>query len=195
MRRRVAELEALLQQRPQPQVEVIEIPVVGDAELATLERLTGQLETTAQQLLVAAGEVTGAAQDVAGRLDQLRRATPSKKFLTPVPTPDSPEVRTSPTRALRQPVNGTATGSGLLPKAERLILNALAKYPAGRSTTQVALLTGYSVRGGGFNNALGALRSKGLVEGRGVVRLTGPAWTPPATSSRSPPARLSSSTG
>lgn len=47
----------------------------------------------------------------------------------------------------------------MLPKAERLILTALAQYPQGRSKTQVAILTGYTHPGGGFNNALAAFRS------------------------------------
>lgn len=64
---------------------------------------------------------------------------------------------------------GTATGN--LSKAERLILTALAQYPGGRSKTQVAVLTGYAVSGGGFNNALSALRSKGCIDGSGAGTL------------------------
>jgi hypothetical protein len=50
-------------------------------------------------------------------------------------------------------------------KAERLALTALAQYPQGRSKVQIAILTGYAVNGGGFANALGALRSAGRIEG------------------------------
>ncbi len=57
-------------------------------------------------------------------------------------------------------------------KAERRILTALAQYPAGRTKVQVAVLTGYAVNGGGFNNALGALRSAGFMEGSGTLRIT-----------------------
>lgn len=39
----------------------------------------------------------------------------------------------------------------------------LAPFTAGRSKKQVALSTGYAGNGGGFNNALGSLRSKGLI--------------------------------
>jgi hypothetical protein len=62
-------------------------------------------------------------------------------------------------------------GGGSLPKSERLILRALAQYPNGRSKVQVAVLTGYAVNGGGFANAIGALRSAGRIEG-GADRLT-----------------------
>lgn len=56
---------------------------------------------------------------------------------------------------------------GNLSKAERLILTALAQYPQGRTKTQVAMLADYAHNGGGFNNAISALRSKGLIIGRG----------------------------
>jgi hypothetical protein len=54
-----------------------------------------------------------------------------------------------------------------LAAGERKILTALAQYPEGRSKVQVALLTGYAGTGGGFNNYLGALRSRSLIEGTG----------------------------
>jgi hypothetical protein len=53
-----------------------------------------------------------------------------------------------------------------LPSGERGILTALAQYP-GRSKAQVAVLAGYALNGGGFNNYLGALRSRGLIKGYG----------------------------
>ena len=57
--------------------------------------------------------------------------------------------------------------SSQLSKAERLILTALAQYRGGRTKTQVAILTGYASTGGGFNNALSALRGKGYIDGSG----------------------------
>jgi uncharacterized protein len=54
-----------------------------------------------------------------------------------------------------------------LSSGERRILTALAQYPDGRTKVQVAVLTGYAANGGGFNNYLGALRSRELIEGNG----------------------------
>jgi hypothetical protein len=54
-----------------------------------------------------------------------------------------------------------------LAAGERRILTALAQYPRGRSKVQVAVLTGYAASGGGFNNYLGALRSRALIDGDG----------------------------
>jgi len=58
-------------------------------------------------------------------------------------------------------------GTLKLAAGERRILTALVQYPEGRSKVQVAVLTGYATSGGGFNNYLGALRSRGLIEGDG----------------------------
>jgi uncharacterized protein len=92
--------------------------------------------------------------------------------------PETPARRVEPaTRAARLPektptvararqIGGRVLGSGeKLSKAERLILTALAQYPQGRTKTQVAILTGYAHNGGGFNNAIAALRTKGYIEG------------------------------
>jgi hypothetical protein len=53
-----------------------------------------------------------------------------------------------------------------LGKAERRILTALAQH--GPSTkNKVAVISGYAVNGGGFNNAISRCRSQGWVEGSG----------------------------
>jgi hypothetical protein len=59
---------------------------------------------------------------------------------------------------------------GQLGKAERLILETLTRaYPDGLTKEEVAL-AGYEANGGGFNNALGRLRTLELVEGRGEIK-------------------------
>src|SRR5216683_4904690 len=86
-----------------------------------------------------------------------------------------------PDRAAKpaKPANHRATASETLDEplklasGERRILTALAQYPEGRSKVQVAVLTGYAATGGGFNNYLGALRSRGLIKGDGdSLRIT-----------------------
>jgi len=54
-----------------------------------------------------------------------------------------------------------------LSSGERRILTALAQYPQDRSKVQVAVLTAYAVTGGGFNNYLDALHSRGMIQGDG----------------------------
>ncbi len=58
-------------------------------------------------------------------------------------------------------------GDRKLGRAKRRILTALAQYPQGRAKNQVAVLTGYAVNGGGFGNALSALRTAGYLTGHG----------------------------
>jgi len=58
-----------------------------------------------------------------------------------------------------------------LGKAERLILEALTQvYPEALTKEEVAANAGYEPSGGGFNNALGRLRTLELVQGRGELR-------------------------
>ena len=67
----------------------------------------------------------------------------------------------------RSSVIASSDSSSKLASGERRILTALAQYADGRSKVQVAVLTGYAVSGGGFNNYLGARRSRGLITGNG----------------------------
>src|SRR6266849_3866971 len=58
-----------------------------------------------------------------------------------------------------------------LGKAERLILETLTQaYPDALTKEEVAAKAGYEANGGGFNNALGRLRTLELVQGRGELR-------------------------
>jgi hypothetical protein len=60
---------------------------------------------------------------------------------------------------------------GRLGKAERLILETLTQvYPDALSKEEVAAKAGYEPNGGGFNNALGRLRTLELVQGRGQLQ-------------------------
>lgn len=58
-----------------------------------------------------------------------------------------------------------------LGKAERSALEAVATLGGEASKDQIAEHAGYAVDGGGFNNALSRLRTLGLIEGSGVLRL------------------------
>jgi uncharacterized protein len=60
---------------------------------------------------------------------------------------------------------------GRLGKAERLILETLTQvFPDTLTKEEVAAKAGYEANGGGFNNALGRLRTLELVQGRGELR-------------------------
>jgi hypothetical protein len=51
-------------------------------------------------------------------------------------------------------------------------LRVLANFPSGKTRREVGVIAGYKHTGGGFNNALGSLRSAGLVAGSDPLRIT-----------------------
>ncbi len=161
--RRVVQLERELKARPvqvQPKVERIvdrvEVPIFKDGEVARLQNVSDQLVTVGNQLVVVSREITGAIQ-AAARIRPLPASATITKVHQAAPAAPAP----SPASDLR------------LPKAERSILTVLAQYPDGRTLNQVALLAGYAVGTGGFNNAIGALRSKGYIHGgKDQLRIT-----------------------
>ncbi|MBV9498626.1 MAG: DUF87 domain-containing protein [Acidobacteriaceae bacterium] len=63
--------------------------------------------------------------------------------------------------------SGSFDESTKLGSGERRILTALVQYREGRNKSQVAILSGYALNGGGFNNYLGGLRTRGLIQGNG----------------------------
>ncbi len=61
---------------------------------------------------------------------------------------------------------------GRLPKAERSILQRLSCFSGGRATKgEIARATDYAEAGGGFQNALSALRTRGLISGSSTLQL------------------------
>lgn len=145
--------------------------------IAELEHLLDAWQTTGEQLLAAAHDLRA----------QLEAATPRGRPALPAgnaqhvqAAPPPPTWTQQPPAPAKNPASDPGQGAGGqpdgrgdvdLPKAQRAILTALAQHGR-RSTTQVALLTGYSSKSGGYRNALSALRSAGLIEGRGDLTAT-----------------------
>jgi hypothetical protein len=145
---RVAELTQQLANAAKPQIRTV--AAVSAEDLAAAARLAASLEETAKSMQAAARELS--ASIATARLSQIAAR--------PV-LPASRAPHSAPACAPSQPV---PRSSGALPKAERKILTALAQFgPC--SKPRLAALTGYAVNGGGFNNALGALRSNGAIQG------------------------------
>ncbi len=168
--KRVAQLERELRAHPVPAavttpqtiIQRVEIPIFKDGEVARLQGVADQLVTVGNQLVVVSREITGAIQTAV-------RIKPSPP--TPLPMRERGALtkvhQAAPVAPTQPPPRGTArAGEEIrLPKAERSILTVLAQYPGGRTLNQVALLAGYAIGTGGFNNAIGALRSKGYIHG------------------------------
>jgi len=134
-----AELATALSREP----ERIEVPVFTPGDLAALEQLGASV------------------RDISGILElALSRATAPARA-----RPAAPKREQGPQTAPQRPEEPPAAPAGdvALSKAQRAILTVLAQFPDGRTKRQLGMLTGYSAKGGGFNNALSALRSAGLI--------------------------------
>jgi hypothetical protein len=177
LQRRIAELERELARaraaQPEPRVERVEVPVLS-------KDLVSRLEAAVAPLLEVAEDIQHAGDAIGEALGRWRQPRPS------TPPPPSPPASQPAAAASRPAPTPRAAGtSGPLPKAQRAILTVLAQHPQGRTRRQLALQTGYAVKGGGFGNALGTLRSAGLIERGEPIRATqvgldalGDAWEP-----------------
>jgi Helicase HerA, central domain len=130
------------------------------ADRAGYERgFTEGAQAAKNAILPKAEAVTAAATD-------LRHTVLPQPDYRPRPAP-RPAPAATP-RPARPVTNGhTQPAGATMPRAERRILTALAQYPGGRTKNQVAILTAYAVNGGGFNNAISALRTAGYLTGSG----------------------------
>lgn len=176
LRRRVAALEAELarvqRDRPVATPERVEVPV---PDPVTVQALAAAEETIADLRSVLAGQadtLTAAASVSRQAAEHTRpgrpaRPLPERAPRSHQPPPASP-LQTQRPRPPAEPPPRPATpapaGPGALPKAQRSILTVLAQHPAGRTKRQLAMQAGYSAGGGGFNNALSALRTAGLID-------------------------------
>jgi uncharacterized protein len=146
LRQRVATLEAELA-GARAEVHTVEVPALGADDYSRLDAVIGAL--------------TAAVQPIAAALQAARQPAST--------APPSPPREPVPAAAVngRKPTGG----DGKLARAERAILTVLAQHGP-RTTVQVALLTGYSHKSGGFRNALSSLRTAGFLTGRGTVEAT-----------------------
>lgn len=180
LKRRLAEAEKKLRDRPRVQPEPIEVPVLKNGQLDRAMKFTGKLEDLVSQIGTMAGTLSAA-------IGQATSPSPHKAVPAGTPAPSSNRAGPAASPA-RGPVtvpkdhDAGANGEIVIGKCERAILTALAQYPQGRSLTQVSLLTSYTL--GGMKNALGKLRTAGMINREHPVRITDPGlaalgeWTP-----------------
>ncbi|WP_065569707.1 ATP-binding protein [Microbacterium oleivorans] len=135
----------------------VPVPTLTAEDRERLDQVHALLERTHTLL-------TSTADDVAHAFAEL-------KHIQTTPTqPETPAIRTPSMTATPRPAEASSApkaagaSTGAVGKAERAILAALATHGT-KSSTQIALLTGYSSKGGGFANALGKLRSAGRIAG------------------------------
>jgi hypothetical protein len=138
LRGEVAALRARLAEAEQREPERVEVPVLAPGDIAAIEQHIAELRGMAGSLEIALSRA-------------VRPPATAPRPAAPAPRP-AERPRPAP------------EGDAALGRAHRAILTVLAQFPAGRTKRQLGMLTGYSAKGGGFNNALSALRSAGLIE-------------------------------
>lgn len=188
---RIRQLEREAAQRPAERVtetvtEVVEVPVLN-GEVDQLRKVVEDLASEGRVIAAAAstivdvgGRIVAAIDRVGqsatpqgGRVKQAPRGEPASRpdrgrGVSAVATPASPATSRAPA-----PSHPLAEGEArTLGRAERALLNVLAQFPDGRTKQQISVLSGYSIRSSSFANALGALRSAGLAEGRDPIVIT-----------------------
>ncbi len=158
LKAKIAKLEKDLATKPaaaQIKVERVEVPVLTEAEKKLLydvrDRLSHFRET---------------AEMVAQACTLISKATAPAAAPKPPATHKPANNSGNKTHTKLQPQRPERVADAALAKAPRLILTALVQHgPSPKS--KVAILTGYAASGGGFNNALGSLRSAGYLNGHG----------------------------
>jgi len=144
---------------PKEVIKQVEIPVITSEDISSLASIT-----------LAFNEISSGLKQEIEKLS--RCVSVAKEFKVKSQTPIHKPVLN---RQVLVPIQTTGdAGMGeKLQKAERSILTVLAQYPDGRSITQTAILAGYSVGTGGFNNAIGALRTKQYIYGsKELIKIT-----------------------
>lgn len=151
-----------------PDVEVREVSVITDEDREFLSSKLSQVNNLGEQIMEfinGLGEVMDECQIVLGRLK-----TPKQSHNKAIVMPDKLVTWDGSDRAVTVAMesNGKLEAFG---KAEREILTVLGSYRQA-SKKKIAVCAGYAVSGGSFNNALGKLRSLGLITRGDPIQLT-----------------------
>jgi hypothetical protein len=199
VQKELAKAKTMTPDVPKQKPEKIEVPIFTDRDQKILSKtsedilsLKGRLATLSDGVekisariekikLIARSKTSNTETIIIPRSDGSAGAKVT--LLTGPPKPQF-GYASQPKSAIPEPVRhiGTVTTASqttpyksngeVLGKCERSILKALAQYPNGRTAVQAALLSGYSVKSGGFNNSLGKLRSLELITREQPMRIT-----------------------
>lgn len=158
-----------VQIKPETKIQVVEVPVIKAEDLEGLANIVlafnkigghfSEEVSTLQSILKDAkmNEMTDRVKNLPREIFENVKIGAVNSILT---QPYKPGV---PTQVSKLRIIPDEPGEKL-PKAEKAILNVLAQYDH-RSTVQIALLAGYAVGTGAFNNAMGSLRTKKYIWG------------------------------
>jgi hypothetical protein len=162
LRRQIEQLRAqVVASKPsEPErIEVpVEVPAISEDVLMELASALTDYQKVGERITAAVARLMAGFERAVST--PAAPSPPTRRVEAPTAAPQRAPAR-------RQPTEGEAP----LGRCERAILTVLAQHGR-RTTTQVALLSGYSAKSGGFRNSLSSLRSAGRIEGRGEVEVT-----------------------
>lgn len=185
MQRTIAQLKRELAQRPQAKAEVKEVPVFAERDLTALQKVAEAFDRFVKEAHNFGLRVSGVGKVV----EAINERRKDKFAPAPVVRPNAQAPVRRPGAVVHRPVTAAPASNGdlrraihseqiaesdhvHLPKAERSILRVLANYPEGKTRREIGVIAGYKHTGGGFNNALGALRSAGYIIGSDPLKIT-----------------------
>jgi hypothetical protein len=172
LRARIATLETeLVKLRKHPlttaPVKPLVVPAFDEGEFGLLfERVCTEADAVCARAAEAKATIGRVLVDSRRSLREAVKASGKPRPIAPVPAP-----AVSPaTRRAAAPAGG---GPGVaMPSAQRKILQAVVQSGGVATKRKVALVAGYSIGGGGFNNALGALRASEWIIGFDPIEVT-----------------------
>ena len=180
LKQALASAEAATKPAPLPEpvpvvrVETVEVPVLDEASRGvltdTVDRLTGHVDAVTAALAEVVERVASLTRRVDAVAANQPHSTPrpvSAGGAEPAPTAPGP-TRPAVVHAAPAQPSGVLDDTDVdveaaRPRANNAILRVLAVHGPTHAD-QVAVLTGYSRKSGGFRNALSALRTAGLID-------------------------------
>jgi uncharacterized protein len=154
------DLRARLAEAEHREPERVEVPVLAPGDIAAIEQHIAELRGMAGSLEIALSRAVQAS----------KAATPRAAHRPIAPQP-APQPRAAPVPS-EDALPSQEPGEITLTKAQRAVLTVLAQFPDGRTKSQVATLSGYSVKSSSMDNALSGLRVAGLIERGNPIRIT-----------------------
>lgn len=162
LRKEITDLKKKMATMHEGKVEIkkVEVPAIDEKMMKRIEANLTEMKSLLEGISLINGALSGQNKTLVEALNSFKL----KKDHNPAPIFRIGTSNDLPSEGkkivIQARIQGPVGDSEKLPASERKILTVLAQYPGGRFKTQIAILTGYSHSGGGFNNAMSSLRSK-----------------------------------
>lgn len=167
LRRQIADLQRQLREKPaaaEPRIERVEVPVLQAGEAASLREALDAIRGVTETLILKLGRCEDALRLATDARQGSRGSAPK-----PVPQHRNGQKYAKRSQSIPNPISPSTDGDESISGAQQRILDALAELEAlglpSPERVQVALLAGYTnLSSKGFANAIGRLRSLGLID-------------------------------